>query len=149
MAGIVVGVDGSEHAHRALDWAMREAAARHVDLTVLTVVPAQASPWTGHPLTVPDGDAAVERAREAIQEAVTKSASELGDSQPASVTVNAFAGFPARSLIEASQTADLVVVGSRGAGGFATLLLGSTSQQVSHHSACPVVIVPSHREHGG
>jgi nucleotide-binding universal stress UspA family protein len=51
---------------------------------------------------------------------------------------------PARALIDASQEGELVVVGSRGLGGFKGLLLGSVAQQVAHHSACPVVIVRPH-----
>ncbi len=143
MPGIVVGTDGSDDAHHALDWAMREAAARHTTLTVLTVIPAMASPWTGNPLTVPDADATVQHARQAAEEAVAAAAAQLGDAQPESVTVKAHTGFPTRELIDASHSADLVVVGRRGGGGFASLLLGSTSSQVAHHSACPVVIVPS------
>ncbi len=143
MPGIVVGIDGSDEAHRALSWAMREAAMRHAALTVMTVIPTMASPWTGNPLAVPDGKAAVEHARQAAEDAVATSASELGESQPASVQVQAFTGYPAQALIDASRDAELVVIGSRGTGGFSSLLLGSTSSQVAHHVACPVVIVPS------
>jgi nucleotide-binding universal stress UspA family protein len=50
-------------------------------------------------------------------------------------------GAPARALMRASEDADLLVVGSRGLGGFKRLLLGSVSSQVAHHSRCPVVIV--------
>jgi len=54
-------------------------------------------------------------------------------------------GDPAEELIKASRDADLLVVGSRGSGGFAKLLVGSVSSQVTHHAACPVVIVPGSR----
>jgi nucleotide-binding universal stress UspA family protein len=145
MSGIVVGIDQSAHAHNALDWAMREAAARRSALTVVTVISAMASSFSGRPLTVPDSDNAIKAARAAADEAVGKAASEIGERQPTSVTVSSFTGFPAQALIDASRDAELVVVGSRGAGGFATLLLGSVSSQVAHHAACPVVIVPSAR----
>jgi nucleotide-binding universal stress UspA family protein len=143
MPGIVVGVDGSVHARRALDWAMREAATRHVALTVLAVNPAMASPWTRNPLAVPAGKETLLEMRQAVEEAIAKSASEMGEAQPAAVTVTVFSGFPAQALIKASGDADLIVIGSRGAGGFESLLLGSISSQVVHHTACPVVIVPS------
>jgi nucleotide-binding universal stress UspA family protein len=55
-------------------------------------------------------------------------------------------GAPAAVLVEESQDADLLIVGSRGHGGFAQLLLGSVSQQCAHHSECPVVIVHAKRE---
>jgi nucleotide-binding universal stress UspA family protein len=145
MPGIVVGIDQSAHAHEALGWAMREAAIRNTALTVLSVIAAEASPWTKRPLAVPDSEEAVPKARQAADDAIAKLAGELGDSQPASVTVQAFTGYPAKALIEASRDADLVVVGSRGSGGFAELILGSVSDQVARHAVCPVVIVPSGR----
>jgi nucleotide-binding universal stress UspA family protein len=145
MPGIVVGIDQSPHAHQALEWAMREAALRNADLTVMSVIPAEASPFTGHPLSVPDGGELTARAHQAAEESVAKALDGLGDSKPASVTVKAFTGYPARVLVDASKDADLVVVGSRGTGGFAELVLGSVSSQVAHHAACPVVIVPSRR----
>jgi nucleotide-binding universal stress UspA family protein len=143
MPGIVVGVDGSVHAHRALDWAMREAAIRAEELRVLSVNPAQSSPWTGHQLTVPDEAQTLERTRSAVQEAVTEAAGKIGPAQPASVSVQAFSGSPAKALIEASREADMLVIGSRGAGGFESLLLGSISHEVVQHAACPVVVVPT------
>ena len=145
MTGIVVGMDGSLHAGHALEWAMREAAMRHVALAVLAVNPAMASPWTGNPLTVPNDAETVRQVREAAHEAIAKAAADVGEAQPASVAVTAFSGFPAQALIEASRSADLIVIGSRGTGGFDSLRLGSISSQVVHHGACPVVIVPSDR----
>src|SRR5215469_9528953 len=129
MPGIVVGVDDSAHAHKALDWAMREAGMRRAALMVLCVIPAMASPWTGNPLTVPDADEAVRHAEQAVEEAVAKSASDMTGPQPPSVSVKVFPGFPAQALVDAAHDADLVVVGSRGAGGFATALVGSVSNQ--------------------
>ena len=58
------------------------------------------------------------------------------------MAVRAISGIPAQALIEASRNADLLVVGSRGGGGFANLAMGSTSSQVVHHAHCPVVVVP-------
>jgi nucleotide-binding universal stress UspA family protein len=143
MPGIVVGVDGSAHARAALDWAMREAAVRHAPLHVLTVNPAMHSPWSTRALTMPAQASAVQEARQAAEDAVTAAARELGEAQPESVTVTAFSGFPAQALIDASRGADLLVIGSRGAGGFEALLLGSISHQVVQHAACPVVVVPT------
>ncbi|HMG65886.1 MAG TPA: universal stress protein [Streptosporangiaceae bacterium] len=145
MPGIVVGMDGSLHARQAPDWAMREAAMRQAALTVLAVNPVMASPWTGNPLAAPNDAQIVAQVREAAQEAVAKSASEIGEARPASVAVAVLSGFPAKALIEASHSADLIVIGSRGTGGFESLLLGSISGQVVQHAACPVVIVPSDR----
>ncbi|HMH92069.1 MAG TPA: universal stress protein [Streptosporangiaceae bacterium] len=149
MPGIVVGVDGSAHALRALEWAMREAAIRRADLTVLTVNPAMASPWTGRRLTMPGEAEAKEQSRQAVEQAVAQAALEIGTQQPVSVTVSVFSGFPAPALIDASRDADMIVIGSRGAGGFESLLLGSISSQVTHHAECPVVIVPSDRSRAG
>ena len=145
MPGITVGIDGSDGAHRALEWAMKEAAAHHAPLTVVTVHEVAASGWTGNPVILPPDEPAVEKARHAAEESVAKAAAQLGESQPLSVTVWAVNGFPAQELIEASRDADLLVVGSRGGGGFARLMMGSVSDQVMHHAYCPVVVVPGQR----
>jgi nucleotide-binding universal stress UspA family protein len=145
MAGITVGIDGSHDAHRALEWAMREAAVRHVPLTVVTVHEVAVSGWTGQPIILPVDQPDLEKARQAAEETVAKAAVQLGEFQPASVTVRAVNGSPAQELIEASRDADLLVVGSRGGGGFARLMLGSISQKVVHHAHCPVVVVPGPR----
>jgi nucleotide-binding universal stress UspA family protein len=145
MAGIIVGVDGSHDAHRALEWAMQEAAARRAPLTVITVHPVAVSGWTGTPIVLPVDEPAAEQARQAAEEAVAKATAQLSKSPPVPVTVRAVSGLPAQELIEASRDADLLVVGSRGGGGFARLMLGSVSDQVMHHAHCPVVVVPGPR----
>jgi nucleotide-binding universal stress UspA family protein len=145
MAGIIVGVDGSAGAHRALDWAMKEAAAHHAHLTVVAVHEVPVSGWTGNPIILGADAPELEKIRRAAEEAVSKAAAQLGESQPASVTLHAVNGFPAEELINASRDADLLVVGSRGVGGFARLMMGSISNQVVHHAHCPVVIVPDKR----
>lgn len=81
----------------------------------------------------------------AADELTHKVVSQLGEARPDSVTVRAISGYPAEELIEQSRDADLVVVGSRGAGGFAKLMLGSISSQVVEHAHCPVVVVASDR----
>jgi nucleotide-binding universal stress UspA family protein len=146
MPGITVGVDGSHNSHKALEWAMKEAALQHTTLTVLTVHEVAASHWTGNPVVMPDVDQpAEEKIRQAAEEAVAKAGGELGGAQPASVNVRAVSGFAANELIEASKDSDLLVVGSRGGGGFSRLLLGSISTKIVHHALCPVVVVPSGR----
>jgi nucleotide-binding universal stress UspA family protein len=145
MPGIIVGLDGSHHSARALEWAIKEGAIQHAAVTVLTVDSVPASPWTGNPTVLSGESAEVEKIRRLAEEMTQKVTSQLGEPQPASVTVQAIVGYPAKALIEASRDASLVVVGSRGAGGFARLLVGSVSSQVVHHAHCPVVVVPSEK----
>ena len=70
--------------------------------------------------------------------------SKVGDklgSKPSSVTVEAINGQAAKALIDASADADLLVLGARGGGGFRGLTVGSVTNQVVHHAACPVVVI--------
>ncbi len=143
MSGIVVGIDGSHNASRALEWAMAEATVRKARLTVLTVHPVPASYWTGAPTMLAGDEGKVAEFRQSAESAVAATTAKLGASQPESVTVTAVSGFPAQELINASKDSDLLVVGARGGGGFAVLMLGSVSNQVVHHAACPVVVVPA------
>ena len=146
MPGIIVGVDGSSHSHRALIRAIKEAAVHHAPLTVLTVHQAVKG-YSGGPVVYPEDRIETERAREAAQAETDKALAEVGELRPESVTVQAVHGFPAEVLIDASRDADMIVLGSRGVGGFGHLLMGSVTSQVAHHAACPVLIVPP--EHRG
>jgi nucleotide-binding universal stress UspA family protein len=124
---------------------MSEAALRNAEVIVITVNSVPASYWSGRPVELGGDAERVEEIRAAAQEAVDKVAVELGDKQPKSVKVVAISGFPAKTLIDTSEGADLMVVGSRGGGGFGSLYLGSISSQVVHHAKCPVVVVPADR----
>lgn len=143
MPGIVVGVDGSDHSRRALIWAMLEAAGRHVPLLVLAVRPDPVRPataiyWGAH--DYPEDSHNPEVARKSIEKIVEQARNEIGEAAT-QVTVDVATGDPAEELIKASHDADMVVVGSRGIGGFASLLMGSVSSKVTHHAACPVVVI--------
>lgn len=144
MAKIVVGVDGSEQADRALRWAWDEARLRGASLHV---VHAWVYPYIGprEGLHDPYTDMRVEAERTlgVIIERVT-----AGLPPDVPVVPVLVEGSPAGELLREARDADLLVLGSRGRGGFATLLLGSTSHQVVHHAHCPVVILrprPSER----
>ena len=141
MSGIVVGIDGSGHSQRALEWAVKEAAVRHAPLTVLTVHQAVVG-YFGGVVEYPGDATLTARAQAAAQEETDKVLAALDGPRPDPVEVKAVNGFPEEVLINASKDADMMVLGARGAGGFARLLMGSVSSQVSHHAHCPVVIVP-------
>lgn len=141
MSGIVVGVDGSGHSQRALEWAVNEAAIRHVPLNVITVHQAIVG-YFGGVVTSPQDLELTRQVQAAVKAETDKVLARLDGSRPESVTVKAVHGFPVEELVNASKEADMVVLGSRGAGGFTRLMLGSTAGQVVQHAYCPVLIVP-------
>jgi nucleotide-binding universal stress UspA family protein len=144
MPGIIVGIDGSSHSRHALEWAITEAAVRHAPLTVLTVRQPVTGFWyspVGYPADVYED--LTEYARKEAQEETDDALAKVGaGSRPASVTVLAAAGAPAEVILREAADADMIVVGSRGAGGFKKLLMGSVSTHVTHHAHCPVVVIP-------
>ena len=140
MPGIVVGVDGSGHSRKALEWAANEAAAHGAPLTVLAIHQAVRDVY-GSASHYGDDAALTEKAKEAAQAETDQALAALSD-KPASVTVTAVHGLPVDELIKASQGADMLVLGRRGAGGFARLTMGSVSNQVVHHAQCPVLVMP-------
>jgi len=144
MPGIIVGIDGSVHSHRALEWAISEAATHRLPLTVLTVAQATRGWYSGGAVAYPGDPDLAKHALKAAQEATDSALENLGaQEQPTSVTVRSVAGLPAAEILSAAQDADMIVVGSRGAGGFKRLLMGSVSTQVTHHAQCPVVVIPA------
>lgn len=142
MPGIVVGIDGSAHSERALEWAAREAALRQVPLTVIAVHQPVVGYW-GSVVSQAEDDALSEQVRKAVREQADKVIDRLEGSTPPQVTVDVVSGSPAEELLRAAANADLLVVGSRGAGGFARLVMGSVSSQVTQHAHCPVVVIPT------
>jgi nucleotide-binding universal stress UspA family protein len=142
VTGIVVGIDGSGHSERALEWAALEAGFRQVPLQVITVRQTVVGGWGGT-VYLPQEQGVSEGVRTAARVQTDKVMNSLGERAPSQVTVNVVAGSPAEELLRAAADADLLVVGSRGAGGFARLVMGSVSSQVAHHAHCPVVVVPA------
>ena len=141
MSGILVGVDGSDHSQRALEWAAKEAAFRQTSLTVLAVHQAVHG-WAGT-LRFGDDDVQVQKVAEAAKAETEKVLAGLGDSRPESVTVRAVHGYPAEEIVNAGADAEMIVLGSRGAGGWSQQLIGSVATKVIHHATAPVLIVPA------
>ena len=134
---IVVGVDGSDNANAAVRWAAHEAALRGASLTVLHV-------W--QLLTVPLGyvtedalDAIAAGAQQVLNAAVEEARTEAPEIEVEGKLVQ---GSPPATMLAEAKGAAMLVVGRRGHGGFAGLLLGSVSNQMVHHPPCPVVVVP-------
>ncbi|MDQ6614660.1 MAG: universal stress protein [Actinomycetota bacterium] len=147
-AVVIVGVDGSQNARAALRWAATEAQLRGATLELVHAwqFPAVAIVAYG-PTVVPVFDAA-DLEKRAWQIAEAAAAEVRSESPGLDVRVSVTRGHPAEVLVDAAQQAGLLVVGSRGLGGFARLLMGSTSQHCVHHASCPVVVVPSPIDEG-
>jgi nucleotide-binding universal stress UspA family protein len=138
-ARIVVGVDGSEHARRALEWAVEEAGRR--DATIDAVHAYRSLPYFpgmefGYVAPPP---------KEKLEAEALQRLLEVIEGLHTDVPVDPIVidDSAARALIDTARGAELLVVGSRGFGGFKGLLLGSTSLQVVTHAPCPVVVVPA------
>ena len=136
---IVVGVDGSSGSRAALTWAAAEAADHGADLVVVNV-------WE-HTLLPPAGSVSVSEhyvpdpSQRTAEDLVQVVREELGEQPAVPVQPRVRQGTPAKVLIEESADADLLVVGTRGHGGFAGLVLGSVSQHVAAYARCPVTVV--------
>ncbi|MFE7990052.1 universal stress protein [Streptomyces shenzhenensis] len=132
---VIAAVDGSEDSLRALDWALDAARRRAAPLRVVHV--RQYTPWAQPGVLAagppePDDDPVLDEARTRLREPAAAQTVEY-------VTLR---GAPAAVLPELGAEADLLVLGSRGRGGFASLLLGSNGMAAARDAACPVVVVP-------
>jgi nucleotide-binding universal stress UspA family protein len=134
---VIVGVDGSPPSVEALAWGVTEARHRGGIVRVLTA-------WD-YPAVVPgmEGVLDVSRLEDAARRAQSIALSRVAHDD-VDVSTELVEGSAARMLIAASRAADLIVVGSRGPGGFAGLLLGSVSAQVVRHAECSVLVVRAH-----
>jgi nucleotide-binding universal stress UspA family protein len=149
MAKIVVGTDGSPSAQRAVRWALGEARLRKAPLHIVhawtvPLMEALPEPWL---LATPIGhtdDELEDRLAAGAREFLEATVAEAKAAAPELDVIGELAEMrPAAALLAAARDADLLVVGSRGHGGFAGLLLGSVSSQCVHHAPCPVVVVPA------
>ncbi|MBP2328793.1 nucleotide-binding universal stress UspA family protein [Kibdelosporangium banguiense] len=134
---IVVGVDGSTSAEHAVRWAAKQAAGRHVPLRLVhacMVIEA----YTPVTLPVSVSEALAQQGREWLREAalLAKEAAPEVD-----LSTHLRSGPAAQRLIEESESAGLVVLGSRGLGGFTGLVIGSVAVALSTHGHCPIVVV--------
>ena len=138
---IVVGVDGSDSSREALRWAYDEAAHHSASITAVSCWHPPAMPMTPPYGSLPPEGYAEQPRQEAL-DLLERFVSDLDVREPAvDVRTAVEEGNPAEVLIERSKEADLVVLGSRGHGGFKGMLLGSVSQHLVAHAECPVVVV--------
>lgn len=131
---VAVGVDGSPESISALRWAIDEARLRHGRVRMITS-------WSYPPRTTNDDGEFIDDRSERGAERIQAIALDAVPSDGVEVSGHLVQGPPASVLLDAADGADLLVVGSRGLGGFSGLLLGSVSSQVVHHAACPVLII--------
>jgi len=138
---VVVGYDGSETSLTAVRWAAREAQLRGRGLTLVHALLPPVSTG-GFGVGMPPSLDLIDRLEAAAHDEVEAMATTLGGDLPdLHITTAVVIGAPSSVLLEAAETADLVVIGSRGHGGFAGLLLGSVGSQVAAHASCPVAVI--------
>jgi nucleotide-binding universal stress UspA family protein len=136
---IVVGIDGSPSSQSALDWALRYARSNGSDVVAVT---AYDVPWTVYLTPTSDSATYAERARELLEETVSAVAPNYPSVQ---IEMRVVQDHAVRALANAAVGADLIVVGSHGAGSMSDLLIGSVAQALASQAPCPVVI---HRQPG-
>ena len=131
---ILVPIDGSEYAYKALDWALNLAEKDSADIELLTVIPAVPA-FVG-----PSEKEVQERAEAMLKETLNKTKTIKPNLE---ISTKILVGRPANKIVEASKEGnfDLIVMGSRGLGGITEFLLGSVADRVADLAQCPVVIV--------
>lgn len=139
---IVVGADGSDSSQRALEWAVREAEAHGNTVVAIStyLIPTMATAGSGFALQSANIQDLADYCRDVLATQIVEASDGHSSVLVEARVVN---GPAAQVLIDASETACTLVVGSRGHGGFIGLLLGSVSQQCVSHAHCPVVVVRS------
>jgi nucleotide-binding universal stress UspA family protein len=147
MAVIVVGVDHSEGAKAALLFSLEEATLRQATLRVVHAWQYAYIGATGFEGSYPALGGDIKELRDLAERDLDATLQEaIPETGAIEIERRVVEDRPAAALVDESRGADMIVVGSRGHGGFGGLLLGSVSQQVAHHAACPVVIVHTKRE---
>ncbi|WP_426936691.1 universal stress protein [Brevibacterium sp. LE-L] len=137
---IIVGIDGSDNADCALQWAIAHAQTTSAEIRLVSAYTVPGVNMSQADIVYPaDFDAAVKKTVETIAEAAASTVTESG--VPVSTTI--VPGDASGVMVEHSKNADLAVVGARGRGGFAGRLLGSVALAMPAHSHCPTVVVPS------
>jgi nucleotide-binding universal stress UspA family protein len=138
---ILVGVDVSPASRTALEWAGDEAVRHGSEIVALTAYLAPPPPPSTGTVSVHEAQSTSEAASKAAQQLLMETVKDvLGEDPPVLVQPRIKEGNAAKLLIDLSEEADVVVVGSRGRGGFVGLLLGSVSQNVAAHAKCTVVV---------
>jgi nucleotide-binding universal stress UspA family protein len=142
---IVAGVDGSDASKLALRWAVEEGELRGAEVVAIHAWQVPIAAPGIPPVAALDVPGLVDDIREAAEKLVTTVVEEVAGGAKTKVTPLAVEGPPTASLLDAAREADLLVVGSRGHGGFTSLLLGSVSHSCVTHAPCPVLV---HRAQG-
>ena len=150
MNEIVVGVDGSEESRAALAWAVEEGRLRQAPVLAvhaweMPMMPAPTGLVPPSVEVVGDLTELREDAADLVETMVRETAADAADVEVRPLAVE---DKPVNALLDAAgqNDAQMIVVGSRGHGGFVALLIGSTSDQIARHATCPVVI---HRQRRG
>lgn len=139
--GIVVGVDGSSAANAAVVWAAREAAMRHVSLTVVHMVNAMVPTLPQLPVSAGVAVWQEEHGRQVLEQALKIAEDAVSTDRTIDVTSELRCSPPVPTLVDMSDEAEMIVVGSNGRGAVARLLLGSVSSSVVRSARCPVAVI--------